>query len=38
MKHDIRIKIHEKFPLEKVQPAVDYYLGNMTEGKVLLTP
>jgi NADPH:quinone reductase-like Zn-dependent oxidoreductase len=38
MKTDIRIKIHEKFPLEKVQTAVDSYLENMTEGKVLLIP
>lgn len=38
LKDDIRIKINNTYPLEKAQEAVDTYLNNMTEGKILLVP
>jgi NADPH:quinone reductase-like Zn-dependent oxidoreductase len=36
MSHDLKIKIRGRFPLERAQEAIDTYLGNMSEGKVLL--
>lgn len=36
MSSDMRIKIQGSFPLSKAQEAVDTYLSNMTEGKVVL--
>ena len=38
MSTDLRIKIREKLPLNMVQEAVDKYLENMSEGKILLIP
>jgi NADPH2:quinone reductase len=38
LKNDFKITVHDKFPLEKTQLAIDTYLGNMTAGKVLLIP
>lgn len=36
MSSDMKIKIQGSFPLSRVQEAVDTYLSNMTEGKVVL--
>jgi len=36
MSTDLKIKIQERYPLEKAQKALDAYLKNMTGGKVLL--
>lgn len=36
LKNDFKIKIQNRFPLDKAQQAVDIYLNNMTGGKVLL--
>jgi hypothetical protein len=33
---DLKITIQGRFPLSKVQEAVDTYIGNMSAGKVLL--
>jgi len=38
LENEVKIKVHERFPLEKVQTAIDTYLNNMTAGKVLLVP
>ena len=38
LKHDIEIKVQNRFPLDKTQLAIDSYLSNMTGGKVLLIP
>jgi NADPH2:quinone reductase len=38
LKNDFKIKIQNRFPLDKAQQAVDTYLNNMTGGKVLLIP
>jgi NADPH:quinone reductase len=38
LKSDIRITVQNRFPLDKAQLAVDTYLSNMTNGKVLLIP
>ena len=38
MSKGMKINFRGRFPLEKVQEAVDTYLGNMSEGKVLLMP
>jgi NADPH:quinone reductase-like Zn-dependent oxidoreductase len=38
LKNDFKIKIQNKYPLDKAQIAVDKYLNNMTGGKVLLIP
>ncbi len=35
-KRELKIEIQGRFPLEKVQQAVDTYLNNMSAGKVLL--
>jgi len=34
----LTIKIHDRFPLSRAQEAVDTYLANMSEGKVILMP
>lgn len=36
MSNEMRIKIHARFPLERVQEAVNTYLADMSAGKVLL--
>jgi NADPH2:quinone reductase len=36
MSSDLKISIQGRFPLSRVQEAVDTYLGNMTGGKVVL--
>jgi len=36
MGSDLKIIIRDRFPLSKVQEAVDTYLANMSAGKVLL--
>ena len=38
MRKGMKIKIRERFPLEKVQEAVDSYRSDMSAGKVLLIP
>ena len=38
IRDNISIPVQAKFPIDKVQQAVDTYLGNMTSGKVLLVP
>jgi NADPH:quinone reductase len=38
LENEVKIKVHDRFPLEKVQTAIDTYLNNMTAGKVLLVP
>ncbi len=38
LKNDLKITIQNRFPLDKVQLAIDTYLNNMTGGKVLLIP
>ncbi len=38
LKSDIRITVQNRFPLDKAQLAIDTYLSNMTNGKVLLIP
>jgi NADPH2:quinone reductase len=38
MKNDLKIKIRDKYPLEKVNEAIESYLANMSAGKVLLVP
>lgn len=37
-KSGLRINIRNKFPLNKVQEAIDYYRTDMSAGKVLLIP
>jgi NADPH:quinone reductase-like Zn-dependent oxidoreductase len=38
MQTGMQIKIRNRYPLASAQEAVDTYLGNMSEGKVLLIP
>jgi len=38
MSSGLKIKIQNRFPLEKAREAVNAYLGNMSAGKVLLVP
>jgi NADPH2:quinone reductase len=38
MSNDLSIMIRGRYPLEKIQEAVDTYLDNMSAGKVLLMP
>ena len=38
MKGNLKITVQNRFPLEKVQTAIDTYLSNMSAGKVLLIP
>jgi hypothetical protein len=38
LKNDFNIKVQNRYPLEKVQLAIDNYLNNMTGGKVLIVP
>lgn len=34
----LKSKIAKKFKLEQIAEAIDFYLNNMTEGKVLFEP
>ncbi len=38
LKTNIKITIQGTYPLEKAQQAIDDYLNNMTDGKILLIP
>lgn len=38
MSHGLTIKIHDRFPLSRVQVAVETYLNNMSAGKIILIP
>jgi NADPH:quinone reductase len=38
LRDDFRVTVHDRFPLDKTQLAIDTYLNNMTAGKVLLIP
>jgi NADPH:quinone reductase-like Zn-dependent oxidoreductase len=38
LKTDLKIKVHNKFPLSMAQEALESYLNNMSAGKVLLIP
>jgi hypothetical protein len=38
MSSDLTIKIQGRFPLTRAQDAIDTYLSNMSDGKVLFIP
>ncbi|MFO7852831.1 MAG: alcohol dehydrogenase catalytic domain-containing protein [Bacteroidota bacterium] len=38
LSNNIKIKISNRFPFEKINEALDYYRNNMSAGKVLLHP
>lgn len=38
LKNEMKISVQNRFPLENAQQAIDAYLNNMSDGKILLVP